>query len=118
MRSAIILSVLVLSACATPGPIIDPSVNGKTDAEFRHDLIECKSLVEANTSTAGSALTGAAIGAGVFALTGALMGVNGVGSMAGLGAALGGAQGAGSSVQEKNIMMQRCLQGRGYSVLR
>lgn len=113
----IILALLLASGCASMQhtPVIDPK--SCKDCDYQADIIECNELSKQNTRYASSTASGAAVGAGVFALTGALLGVD-AGSMAALGASLGGLQGLGGEAGESRAMVIRCMQGRGYSVLR
>lgn len=114
---SILLVILLVSGCASMQhtPVIDPK--SCKDCDYQADIIECNELSKQNTRYASSAVSGAAVGASVFALTGALLGVN-VGNMAAVGASIGGLQGLGGEAGESRAMVIRCMQGRGYSVLR
>ena len=69
-----------------------------------------------HSNLSNSAVTGAGVGAGIFSVIALVTGIN-VGQMAALGATIGGARGASDSVKSSRVIVARCMQGRGYSVL-
>jgi outer membrane lipoprotein SlyB len=121
---ALIFVAMSLTACA-PGssyrPIVDMS--GKAAWEYEWDLNECQEYAK-QVSTAGSAATGAVVGAGVTAGVGAIVGafLGCPGEGAAMGAALGGFSGAaggyGRGRGDQIAIIQRCMVGRNWSVLR
>ncbi len=132
MRSKIelcfLLVVLVaLSDCAGKGhrPIVDFAASpGKTSETYERDLADCQKYAE-SVSPGRSAAQGGAGGAflggvlsGLFA--GIFDGSVGRGAAAGaavgaVGGAVGGAASAGRTQEE---IINNCMRGRGYSVLR
>jgi hypothetical protein len=115
MKNIKILALAIaLSACAY-NPVIDPrSCQG---CDYERDYNECNALAKQNSNVAVGAITGAGVSAGVGAIIGAFTGLD-VGQMAAMGASLGALQGAGNEMGNNNQMVARCLQSRGYSVLR
>lgn len=114
LRYAIpVLASLVLTACAShPDPIIDQ--RGVNMAQYEKDLAECKSYAEGISVAEGTA-KGGAVGAVVGAAAGA------IGGDAGRGAGYGGLAGATRSgldnKREQEVVVKRCIAGRGYKVL-
>lgn len=113
-RSLVIAALaLALSACAY-NPVVD-----RPGPSYQQDLAECRALAEgeagAGTGAAVGAVGGAVLGE-VVGRTGGLM--NQRGHMSGLGAALGAMSGAAAGAQAQREVVQRCLIGRGYRVLR
>ncbi len=84
---------------------------------YEQDLSACQNIADKNSNIATGAASGAASGAAVTALFGALLGAD-VGRVATIGATAGGIQGLGSETQTIRSMIARCMQGRGYNVLR
>ncbi len=129
----VIVALLVtVTACTADGintvtnrgldyrPIVD--MKGVDVIEFQTDLAECKEYA-AQIDAGGSALAGALLGATAGAVGGSIIG-NAFGNTSGgaqFGAAGGALSGAGGGVvsaqcaQEK--VVQRCLAGRGYTLL-
>ncbi len=124
--------IVTVTACTADGintvtnrgldyrPIVD--MKGIDVVEFQTDLAECKEYA-AQIDAGGSALAGALLGAAAGAAGGAIIG-NAFGNTSGgaqFGAAGGALSGAGGGVvsaqraQEK--VVQRCLAGRGYTLL-
>jgi len=115
MKLIIFVLIVSLTGCAFR-PVIDSS--GTNMANYSKDLAECQAIAQANDSTAGSAATGAAIGAGLMAALSAILGGSrSTATWAGAGAVSGGAQGAGSGIEEQRRIVRNCLLGRGYKVL-
>lgn len=96
-------------------PVIDQSVC--RDCNYENDLAQCQQIASDNTNVTGSAATNAALGAGSSAIIGALLDVD-VRHMAAMGASVGGLQGVGQELNTIRGVIARCMQGRGYSVLR
>lgn len=95
--------------------VVDPAICQKCD--YDNDIYQCNNLVRNNTNYTGNALGGAAVGAATGAIFGAILGID-PGLMAGAGAAGGGIGGLGNEAMTVQQMVVRCMQGRGYSVLR
>lgn len=109
----ILLSAVMLTACAgaTYRPLVDrPGPNYETD------LRDCQSYAAGEMSAQNAAIVGAIFGA----LLGAAVGHNtGYSDQFVAAGAVGGAMGAGSGANQNQIsIIQRCMAGRGYSVLR
>ena len=95
--------------------VIDPAVCPKCD--YDNDIYQCNNIVRNSTNYTGNALGGAAVGAATGAIFGAILGID-PGLMAGAGAAGGGIGGLGRESNTVYAAVVRCMQGRGYSVLR
>ncbi len=113
--------ILTLSHCRSVEeitgntPIID--TQGVNMAQYEVDLEQCNAYADqvqvARQATVGT-IAGAAIG-GVF---GAVIGDSNTAQRgAGVGAVGGGARGVGSGLREREMVIRRCLTGRGYRVL-
>lgn len=119
--------LLLLAGCVAPAShltpnqlsihkvVVDPSVCKKCD--YDNDIYQCNNIARNNTRYAANTLGGAAVGAATGAAIGAILGLD-AGLMAGAGAAGGGIGGLGNEAMSVNQMIVRCMQGRGYSVLR
>ena len=112
----------MLTGCAGYRPIVD--MQGVDRMRYEQDLKECQRYAE-QISPAKSTAAGAGIGAGLGALVGVVVGATlnvDVGKMAGFGAAIGGLNGAavgGTEAAKVQVqIIQNCMKGRGYSVLR
>jgi uncharacterized protein YcfJ len=107
------VSVMFISACARQQVIIDPT--GVDKAQYQQDLAECKKIAEQVEQKAGK---GAAAGAVISGAIGAILGDRrDAERLAGVGAVSGGASGAASTQQEKDMVIKNCLRNRGYKVL-
>lgn len=111
----------LVTGCATYEPIIDPK--GVDQARYRQDLAECQALarqVSPAREALGGALLGAAAGTALGAVTGAAVGSPGKGAAIGAGAGglTGAGVGAAGGAEGQAQVVQRCLSGRGYRVLR
>ncbi len=96
-------------------PVVDSAVCN--DCNYENDLFQCKEIAANNTNYVGNTLGNAAAGAGIGAALAAVTGLD-VGIVA-AGAATGGAIGGlGNEAITINQMIARCMQGRGYNVLR
>jgi outer membrane lipoprotein SlyB len=123
-------ALLLLSACASSGPILYPNDHLKTVGEERSrlDIQECERQAaeyvksQAAVDTAKSTAVGAAAGAVVGAAVGAVTGDLGTGAAA--GAAGGGATGLLSGLFRASKpspvhmnYVDRCLREKGYDVI-
>jgi outer membrane lipoprotein SlyB len=116
------LAAAALAGCAqTYEPIVD--MKGVDQARYQQDLAECRTYAE-KVSPAGEAATsgiiGGAIGAALGAIVGAFGGGAGRGAAlgAGVGGVAGGATGGLHGVEGQKQVINNCLRGRGYAVLR
>ena len=96
-------------------PIVD--TKGVNMSQYELDLEECSTFAEdisTGKSIAKGAVTGAAVGAVIEAITGDVRSRR---DAIELGAVSGGAQSGIRAVREKEQIVRRCLRGRGYKVL-
>lgn len=122
-----VIASIFLVSCATTGhrytPVVDLQTAGKSHDQFYQDLQICREYamqVDAGSQTVRQGVVGGAGGAGAGAIIGALFGT-GVSRSAGQGAAIGGGLGlvrgyTEATTTQKRII-QRCMQGRGYTDL-
>jgi outer membrane lipoprotein SlyB len=120
----------VLAGCAVAPvaredySLIDP--RGVDMGRYQQDYADCAGLANQTRPedrAAAGAVGGAALGAAFGALLGAVIcGRDCAGYGAGMGAASGLAHGvvggAASGVDEQQMVLRRCLAGRGYNVIR
>lgn len=99
-------------------PVIDPNIPCKGNScNYDLDLVQCNGIANSNTNYGNNTLASAAAGAALGAAIGAVAGVD-VGYVA-AGGATGGAIGGLANAAANNYqIVARCMQGRGYSVLR
>jgi hypothetical protein len=119
--SLICIGIIFLQACASSGSGFSPIVDkkGLDEMAYQRDLLECQGLSQETGATGKTVATQAAGGAAVGALLGLVGGGNktGIAQTAGIGGVIGGASGAYSGTKEKEMVIRRCLNGRGYRVL-
>lgn len=117
MQISVLLSAAGLAGCAAPAERVIVDTKGIDPAEYRRDLAECSEYAE-QVDASGRALGGAAAGATLYGVLGAILGDGDTAKRtAGAGGVVGGARGAKSGYDEKTRVIRRCLSGRGYSVL-
>ncbi len=118
---------ITLVACSGTGhqPIVDFATSpGKTQASYERDLAECRQYAErvsTGRSAGRGALTGGAVGGAMSGLVGAIIGEDfgtSLAAGAAAGAVGGGAGGAASAVRTQEQIINNCMRGRGYNVLR
>ena len=127
--TAFIIAVLLVGCAVAPVArddysLIDP--RGVDMAQYENDYADCAALANQTRPedrAAAGAVGGAALGAAFGALLGAVIcGRDCAGYGAGVGAASGLAHGAvggaASGVGEQQMVLRRCLAGRGYNVIR
>lgn len=117
MKYKILIPVILLTGCATSQPVID--TKGADMSHYYTDLQECREYApSASEEVGGGVLAGGAVGATLGAIAGAFSGNAGRG--AAIGAALMSVQGLahGAGRQQKTQVVNNCLVGRGYKVLR
>lgn len=104
---------LTVAGCAShPGPIIDK--RGVDMSQYTRDLAECYEYANGVSVAEGTA-RGAAVGAAIGAAVGSISGNTGEG--AGYGAASGGLRSGLRNKGTKEMVVKRCISGRGYRVL-
>jgi hypothetical protein len=128
LPTLLLSSVVLLSACATPQPILYPNEQAKEvgNEQVRKDINECTKLAkdsgasssgatETAKETAGSATEGAATGAATGAVTGNAGTAAAVGAISrGMGRFFSGMRSnKGPSPAYKEIV-ERCLIDKGY----
>jgi len=118
MRNVIgVMFFMLLTGCAVQPyrPIVD---SGTRIGDYDADLDQCKQIA-AQVQPANAAAGGAVAGAIFGALLATAVGLRGsdVGHVAAWGAASGGVQGLAVGSVEWTRVVNRCMAGRGYSVL-
>jgi uncharacterized membrane protein len=128
MNIKIIILVSLISSlcgCASYGnyqPVVDIG-NNQNNVNLQKDMMECRQLAEQTSNTGTEALKsgvgGAAIGAGVGALSGLIFNNPGMGAA---GGAIIGATGASiysgvSSEDQFKRSYINCMRGRGHNVI-
>lgn len=111
------LLVLALAGCAsTRGANYTPLIDTKgvdTNA-MAGDLTDCQGFARDRINSRQRAIAGAIVGA----LLGAAIAPRGYrNDTAGYGAAFGAAGAGGQAVETQEVIIQRCMAGRGYIVL-
>lgn len=96
-------------------PVVDQSKCN--NCNYQEDLAQCRAIASDNTNYAGNTIRSAAGGAAIGAIIGAVVGTD-IGSVAAAGATGGAIGGLGNEMLTVNQMIARCMQGRGYNVLR
>lgn len=127
MLMVFVVLTIALGGCSGKShrPIVDFVASpGKTQETYERDLAECRQYAErvsSGRSTAQGAAGGAALGGAISGVFGAIIGGD-FGTSAGAGAAAGaisgGAGGAASAARTQEEIINNCMRGRGYSVLR
>ena len=118
---AAVLAVALLAGCATaPGganyaPMVD---TGHRIGDYNADLAECQTYAASGAGSGDGAAAGAVGGAVVMGLLSAILGGGGHGRWAAVGAVTGALQGAAAGEANQRAVVVRCMQGRGYNVLR
>lgn len=120
-RNLAALALLVFTGCASVedltgnNPIVD--TQGVNMATYNRDLNECQAYAD-EVQIAEKAASGAVTGAVVGGVIGAAVGNSDTAKRgAGVGAVAGGARGIGEGIRERELVVKRCLIGRGYRVL-
>lgn len=119
LRVAMALLPIAISGCANIAnyqPLID--TKGVDSAQYSQDLQECRSYGQ-SIDVQAKAITGAIIGALATAATVAIALDSGdyMSRSAGVGALAGAARGGGDAMMAQRTAVNKCLEGRGYSVL-
>lgn len=112
----ITLLILVLGGCATRGANYVPVVDSKykNPEELLNDTRECQQYALQRVNAAQGAVAGALFGA----LLGAALAPGGYrNDVARQTAIVGGVGGAASANDTQEVIIKRCLAGRGYNVL-
>lgn len=115
-------SLAMLGGCARQGTLPGSSgvivdTQGVDMTRYQTDLQECQAYAD-QVPVAERAATGAVAGAVIGGAIGAILG-DGEGAErgAGTGAVSGGVRGVSSGLSERDQVVKRCIQGRGYRVL-
>ncbi|PCJ28504.1 MAG: glycine zipper family protein [SAR86 cluster bacterium] len=96
-------------------PIID--TQGINISQYNSDLLQCQAYAD-EVQLTQKATSGAISGAAVGAVFGAVLGNSNTAKRgAGVGAVGGGAKGVSEGFRERDLVIKRCLSGRGYRVL-
>ena len=102
-------------------PVIDKGRMGASEAQYQHDLGECRSYAvkeDPTNKAARQALAGALVGAALgAAIGGGRYGGRLAARGAVAGAFAGGANGAISGMSAQQTIVSRCMFGRGYPVI-
>ncbi len=119
MKKPIIVIVIAatLAGCATGPyrPIVD--TKGVSMEQYNRDLQECQAYSAQTPGAVDSAANNAVAGALLGLVLGAIAGGGIQNRMAGIGAITGGVRGAVDGDNSQKSVVQRCMAGRGYSVL-
>jgi uncharacterized protein YcfJ len=114
--TASLLILALLAGCATSGanyvPVID--TKGKNMSELQQNLMECQQFAKQRADAAQGAVVGAVLG-GLFLA--ALAGGGQRNYAARQGAIVGGVSGAAGANESQEVIIKRCMAGRGYNVL-
>lgn len=120
-RNLAAFALLVITSCASVedlsgnNPIVD--TQGVNLATYNRDLNECRAYAD-EVQIAEKAASGAVTGAVVGGVVGAVVGDSDTAQRAaGVGAVAGGARGIIEGIREREMVIKRCLVGRGYRVL-
>ena len=111
---AMLALALLMVGCAGYRPIVD--MKGVDQARYEQDLKECQQYAE-QVNVAGETAVGGGIGAVLGGAIGAV-GSGRAGTGAAVGAITGAAAGAGGAASGQKQVINRCMTGRGYRVLR
>ena len=117
----VVLSLTAVTGCATSGANYRPLIDSKgvDFNKFESDLSACqeyaRTQIGAKEGGVGGALVGAAFGAVLAKVAGSRYDSGAAARVGGVTGAVGGASGAN---QDQESIIKRCLQGRGYKVLK
>ena len=114
--------VLLLTACSSnqrvpgqTGVIVD--TKGVDMSGYEQDLSDCYAYAD-EVPVGEKVVAGTVVGAAVGGVVGAVVGDSRTAEkVAGVGAVKGALKGTGSGLSERDRVIKRCLQGRGYRVL-
>ena len=113
-RLSLLFFACLLAGCASYRPIVD--MEGVNPEQYERDLKACQEYAQ-QVGVAGETATGSAVGAAVGGAISAVAGWD-VGRGAGVGAVTGVASGGSSAASGQKQVINRCMTGRGYRVLR
>ena len=110
------MAIALMVGCATRGanyvPLVD--MKNRDPVMFNQDVTECQQYAKQRLDAAGGAVAGAIIGA----LIGTALSPRGYrNEMAGYGATAGAISGGAQANESQEVIIKRCLAGRGYNVL-
>jgi|SRR3990167_5363913 len=115
MKYLIVAVLFIISGCATTAyqPLVD-----RAGPNYAQDLLDCQQYAQKVAGPGTGAIAGAVAGAVAGALLARLIGRDVArGPAARVGAATGAAQGGMQGISNEREVVQKCLRGRGYSVL-
>jgi len=118
--SALLIASLLVG-CANSGANYRPIIDSKNvdSNKYEADLLDCQNYARQSYGAGEGAMAGAAAGAALSALVAAAGGRRyDKGASAAQGAVLGAAAGAAQGETDQRAIIRRCLNGRGYSVLK
>lgn len=116
------LVMILTFSCATtndglPSTRVITDVKGVDIQQYNQDLYDCRQYA-AQIDVGGDALSGLIAGAIVGAAIGAAVGNSDTAERAaGIGAISGVSEGAADALSEQDMVIKKCLIGRGYKVL-
>lgn len=112
------IATVLLTACAGTGAEYRPVVD-RPGPNFETDLAQCQHLATQRDYVNGDSMTDTAVGAGIGGVVGIL---SNSWTGAAVGAAVGGAGGATvgglEAKDDRKTIVVKCMQGRGYNVLK
>ena len=118
----ILLIVVLIASCATtndglPSTRVITDTKGVDMQQYNQDFYDCRQYA-AQVNVGGDALAGLIAGAIVGAAIGAAVGNSDTAERgAGVGAISGVTEGAAEGLSEQDMVIKKCLIGRGYKVL-
>ncbi len=122
---SLILISTILSSCAGTGSEYDPIVDGHKDHSYHQNLSQCQELSKQREVFNGDVKNSALIGATTLGLASAAADAHGLTSAVTGGIAggiVGGAIGLGVGVvkifKDRQHIISRCMEGRGYKVVK
>ena len=127
-KISLICATSLLISCASNQLVIDPKSSANPE-NFYSDKVECENIAE-QESYSQNILSGALLKGIITALGTAGMTALGVGSGAnldiatagalglGAGAVAGGGVGAYETYSDRKEIIKKCMQGRGYTILK
>lgn len=118
---AVVLVSTLITGCATSGAAYRPLIDtrGVDFNKFEVDLASCQEYARTQAGAKEGAVAGALVGAAFGALLATVAGSSYDASAAArVGGVTGAVSGASSANEDQETIIRRCLQGRGYSVLK
>lgn len=115
--AALIFAFALVSGCAWRGAAYTPLVDskGRSSAELNINISECQQYANQRGGAGEGAVAGAVVGALVGAAIGHKSAYQGI--LATQGAIVGAGAGALGAYESQEMIIKRCLAGRGFNVL-